>query len=285
MIDQLLVHIRLVRRLVNDPRVSIWLKIVFIFVPMVFMVFPWFFEVPDAYPVVGLLDDFFILWIATSLFRHLSPKAVVKEHLVRMDRRPPIEELRHPNEDHALASGLMNVLLLVVLVGSSVAVIWLGMAALVFLIRRWHARRLLKKAECVTNENYPDFHQALKVMPINLPENCFQVRVVPGRTRIKTLLNTPEGFIWLLGERRIGSKAPDQLAQEAAYQAAHLMLGHRGLLAFIECDITYLARLIFIKWLKAADESAANVAGEHLSKKAGGTSPKFSSGCEAEAAL
>jgi hypothetical protein len=265
--------------------VSIWLKIVFIFIPMIFVVFPWFFEVPDSYPVVGLLDDVFILWIATSFFRYLSPKAVVKEHLVRMDRRPPIEALRHPYEDHALASGVTNLLLLVILVGSTVAVIWLGMAVLVYWIRRGHARRLLKKAVCVSAENYPDFHQALKVTPINMPKCCFQVRVVPGKTRIKTLLNTPEGFIWLISERLVRTKAPDQLAQEAARQAAHVMLGHRGLLEFIGSDITYLSRLVFHKWLRAAEESAANVAGEYLSKNGGEASSRFSTGCEAEAAI
>jgi hypothetical protein len=80
--NDLAVRIKLILRLMGDPRVSPWLKILPIG-SVLYLV------VPDLVP--GPLDDAAILWLGTYLFVELCPPEVVKEHMDSITRVVPSE--------------------------------------------------------------------------------------------------------------------------------------------------------------------------------------------------
>jgi len=70
--NDLAVRIKLIMRLMGDPRVSPWLKVL----PVGSLIY---LIVPDMVP--GPLDDAAIIWLGTYLFVELCPQDVVQEHL------------------------------------------------------------------------------------------------------------------------------------------------------------------------------------------------------------
>jgi hypothetical protein len=81
MLTDLTKRIKLIWRLLNDPRVSPWLKLI----PAASLVY---LLVPDL--VIGPIDDAAIIWLATYLFVELCPPNVVEEHQRILDGKPPV---------------------------------------------------------------------------------------------------------------------------------------------------------------------------------------------------
>jgi hypothetical protein len=71
------VRIKLILRLMADPRVSPWLKVI----PVGTMVYLLF---PDLAP--GPIDDAALIWLGTYLFIELCPPDVVQEHMDALTR-------------------------------------------------------------------------------------------------------------------------------------------------------------------------------------------------------
>jgi uncharacterized membrane protein YkvA (DUF1232 family) len=86
-------QIRLVYRLVVDPGVPIYLKII-PFLSLAYLFFP-FDLIPDLLPIIGQVDDLAILVALSKIFVELSPPDVVEEHMAQIreaDGMTPIEE-------------------------------------------------------------------------------------------------------------------------------------------------------------------------------------------------
>jgi len=79
-------------RLMADPRVSPWLKIIPVG-SLVYLIFP------DLAP--GPLDDAAVIWLGAYLFVELCPPDVVKEHMDALNRVIPGEarDVRDPLAD------------------------------------------------------------------------------------------------------------------------------------------------------------------------------------------
>ena len=73
-------YFRLVWRLLNDKRVSPWLKAVIPIVALFYVLLP-LDLIPDFIPVLGQLDDLAIIMLATRLFVELCPPQIVQEYL------------------------------------------------------------------------------------------------------------------------------------------------------------------------------------------------------------
>lgn len=78
-IGDLVNRLKLILRLLGDPRVSIFLKAI----PIASAIY---FVIPDL--VIGPLDDAGIIWLATSLFVELCPPDVVAEHMQAIQGLP-----------------------------------------------------------------------------------------------------------------------------------------------------------------------------------------------------
>lgn len=72
-------QMRLVMRLIRDPEVPIYLKIV-PFLGFVYLLFP-FDLMADFVPVIGQLDDLTALIVGGKVFIELAPPAIVARHL------------------------------------------------------------------------------------------------------------------------------------------------------------------------------------------------------------
>jgi len=71
--------LRLAWRLLRDPRVSPWLKVLVPALAVGYLLLP-VDVAPDFFPLLGQLDDLAVLALVARLLIELSPAAVVSEH-------------------------------------------------------------------------------------------------------------------------------------------------------------------------------------------------------------
>jgi hypothetical protein len=81
-INDLTMRIKLILRLMGDPRVSPFLKILPI-ASVVYLVFP------DLIP--GPVDDAAVIWLGSYLFVELCPPQIVQEHMAALKQVVPGE--------------------------------------------------------------------------------------------------------------------------------------------------------------------------------------------------
>ncbi len=77
--QELLQNGRLAWRLLHDPRVPQWVKVLVPLVVGVYVISPIDF-IPDFIPVLGQLDDVGVVLLGLKLICRLSPQSVVEEH-------------------------------------------------------------------------------------------------------------------------------------------------------------------------------------------------------------
>jgi hypothetical protein len=87
--NDLAVRIKLIFRLIADPRVSPLLKLL----PFGSLLY---FILPDL--AIGPIDDVAVVWLGTYLFVELCPPDVVQEHLEALKTQPFSGEWRNLNE-------------------------------------------------------------------------------------------------------------------------------------------------------------------------------------------
>ncbi len=78
LLKNLIRKMRLLWRLLNDPRVPGWVKAIPA-LALLYLIFP-IDLLPDLAPGLGQLDDLAIVLLGLKLFHDLSPSAVVREH-------------------------------------------------------------------------------------------------------------------------------------------------------------------------------------------------------------
>jgi hypothetical protein len=72
LLTDLVLRVKLILRLMADPRISPWLKVLPLGSALYFLV-------PDILP--GPIDDVAIVWLGTYLFIEMCPQEIVQEHL------------------------------------------------------------------------------------------------------------------------------------------------------------------------------------------------------------
>jgi len=88
-------HILLSWRLLRDPRVSIFAKLV-PFAALLYVISPVDLVSEIALPGIGYLDDAAVLLIALRVFLLLAPKRVVMDHLYWLSKAPKRPRPRWP---------------------------------------------------------------------------------------------------------------------------------------------------------------------------------------------
>ena len=86
--QDLIIRIKLVLRLMSDPRVNFFLKLLPI-AALVYLVSPVDLAPGAVLPIIGALDDAAVMWIGLSLFTVLCPDEVVQEHLAALQNVIP----------------------------------------------------------------------------------------------------------------------------------------------------------------------------------------------------
>ncbi len=88
LIQELVLRIRLILRLMGDRRVNLFLKLLPL-ASLVYLLSPADLLPGLTLPIVGALDDAAVLWIGTSLFLTLCPEDVVREHIGKLQKTVP----------------------------------------------------------------------------------------------------------------------------------------------------------------------------------------------------
>ena len=94
--QELSLRVKLVLRLIADPRVNPLLKLIPIG-SVVYLI------VPDLIPFV--IDDAAIIWLGTSIFIEMCPPNIVAEHMENLRRTLPAEMHDEPKEDDEVIEG------------------------------------------------------------------------------------------------------------------------------------------------------------------------------------
>lgn len=86
--QDLILRGKLILRLMGDKRVNILLKILPVGA-LVYLILPIDLIPEIAIPVIGYLDDAFVLWIGMTLFVTLCPDEIVQEHMNVLQKMVP----------------------------------------------------------------------------------------------------------------------------------------------------------------------------------------------------
>lgn len=90
-LKKLYFEIRLTLRLMRDPRVPLWSKIIPV-AAVAYVLLPIDF-IPDFILIIGQLDDLTVLYTALRLFRRYAPPDVVEEHQRALEDQYPPEDV------------------------------------------------------------------------------------------------------------------------------------------------------------------------------------------------
>jgi len=101
MLQGLTNRIKLIFRLMGDPRVSPLLKVIPV-ASLVYLVFP------DLAP--GPIDDAAVIWLSTYLFVELCPPDVVQEHMQAIEKVIPgmAHDAANPGDDEIKEEDIME---------------------------------------------------------------------------------------------------------------------------------------------------------------------------------
>jgi uncharacterized membrane protein YkvA (DUF1232 family) len=78
-IGNLVVQVKLILRLLRDPRVNFFLKLLPV-AAAIYVISPIDLIPGAVLPFIGALDDAVVIWLGTSLFLAFCPEDVVREH-------------------------------------------------------------------------------------------------------------------------------------------------------------------------------------------------------------
>ncbi|NOY99982.1 MAG: DUF1232 domain-containing protein [Chloroflexi bacterium] len=92
----LVMRIKLVSRLMSDPRVNPLLKLLPL-ASLAYLIWPIDLAPGIALPVIGALDDAAVLWLGVYLFLEFCPPDIVQEHVRRLTSNVDIVD--DANED------------------------------------------------------------------------------------------------------------------------------------------------------------------------------------------
>ncbi len=100
-----LLRIKLIFRLLGDKRVNPWLKLIPI-AGVLYLISP-LDIIPDiVFPVIGELDDIAILWLTNHFFVEFCPPDVVREHVRKLiSNNSIIDEERNRAADEDVVDG------------------------------------------------------------------------------------------------------------------------------------------------------------------------------------
>jgi len=83
MIKGLIHQVRLTYRLLRDPRVPLWAKVI-PFLPLIYLLSP-IDILPDFIPVIGQLDDLTLMIAGMRLFESMIPEYIAHEHRLAIE--------------------------------------------------------------------------------------------------------------------------------------------------------------------------------------------------------
>lgn len=260
-------HFSIIFFLLKSKGVSICQKLLFIGLPLIYFIFPFSpGGIPDdLLPIVGFLDDFFLIAIASLIFRAIAPREVLQEYQQRkglsggLAVSPELERVRMESEAQDLAQGFLWMVFFLILGGYFAGL----MIAFVFLtsyaITRVRSGQMLANAIRVSEGQLPDVHRAFQNAQMNLPPvevNLF-VQQSPHMNAQSFGVHAP--FCIVVTSALVEKLSQDELTAVIGHEMGHILFGNTQLMTLMGAQFG-LSRYFLNKWRRSIEYSADGAA-------------------------
>jgi Zn-dependent protease with chaperone function len=267
MLVQVFNHFRLTWRLAFDERVSIWLKLLLIALPLGYAVFPFLIPgVPDDFLcVIGMLDDLLLMVVATVLFNTLCPRTVVHEHRLALEGQRPaggpheLETYRSPSETRDLAIGFLVGLGLLIVGGYLGGVMLVALFAIGYLLTSLQQSSTLANAVQVTDRQFPHLYRLLERALAPLPPVEVRLFVTQDPTMNAYTFGYHQPFTIVLHSGLVEKLNASEIQAVIGHELGHIVFGHTSVMSLLQAQ-RGLGSLLFFKWNRSCEYSADAVA-------------------------
>ncbi len=254
-------HFRLTWRLLFDRRVSIWLKLFLLGLPVGYALIP---SPADILPVIGLLDDLLFLGISTLIFNALCPPSLVAEQRQAIAKLAPgqsamLDLCRHPDEARHLASGFAIIFIGLALVGWLGGLIGLGFFLLGYFTTRMTRSAYLSNALQVGPRQLSDLYALLQAAQQELPPVQVNLFVAQNPTLNAFTFGYQEPYSVVLTSALVEKMQPGEIQAVIGHELGHILFGHVRLVNLMG-GMGGPLRLFFMRWNRACEYSADAVA-------------------------
>lgn len=265
MIERLLDHFRLSFRLFKDQRVSRWLKVALVVLPILYALAPVAIEIPDYVPVVGLLDDLLLIGFASMIFNAVCPTSVVREHKAALrgissSIHGNLEQYRHPEELRNLGIGLLVGVTVMLLSGMAVGAVWLLMLGIGYAVSRLRHARLLSNAIRCTEVQLPHLHEALVTAQSRLQPVDVNLFVTRSQVMNAYTFGLREPYSVVLTSGLVERMTASELEAVIGHELGHVLFNHVLLINLMSASATGFQKLIFNLWSRSCEFTADAVA-------------------------
>lgn len=258
-------HFRLSYRLFMDKRVNIISKLVFILIPLIYVIYPNDL-IEDYYPLLGLLDDLAIFIVSSIMFIYISPYSVVHEHRNSIEgnldesSRFPFEKYRYSQESRDFSLGL-GILLVMFLAGGEFG----GIMIIIGMIGSYRAtvfnqNMMLTNMVEINEMQYPEIYCSYQQAQSHLPK--IDVKLYTKQSPIVNAytFGFKKPYPIVLHSALVEKMKPEELQAIIGHEMGHIIFGHTKLNSILFHPSNRLAQIIFLKWSRSCEYSADAIA-------------------------
>ena len=254
-------HFQLTWRLFWDKRITVWLKIFLIFLPLVYALIP----LPDdVVPFVGMLDDVLFVIVCTIIFNAACPTVIKTEHkhlanaaIVGNNLR--IDSLRYPTENRDLLIGFLILIVILLLGGYLAGLVGLLLFGVGYITSNIHRGSVLSNAVQVSERQLPNLYNCLQSALGNLSPVNVKLFVTQNPAMNAYTFGYEEPYSIVLTSALVEKLNDGELQAVIGHELGHILFEHARLISLMS-GMAGLNRLIFYQWSRSCEYSADSVA-------------------------
>ena len=250
-------YLRLVWRLTWDKRVSIFLKIAFLGLPLLYLAVP---DPFDVAPIVGQLDDLAFIILGVLIFTSLCPASMVAEHKDEIAGRTPetagLEAFRYPDEIRDLAIGILVVIVILIAGGYLAGFFGLGIVLTAYFAARIRRGYMLSNVVEASPQQFPEIYSAFQKAQDNLAPIAVKLCIYQNPSLNAYTFGLDAPYTIVLTSGLVHKLNTDELQAVIGHEMGHILLGHVRLTNLM----SYTVNLLFFKWARSSEYSADAIA-------------------------
>lgn len=256
-------HFRLTFRLIFDQRVSFFLKIFLIGVPVLYLFSP-IDTFPDILPMVGLLDDFALFGLTSLIFVNICPSSLVDEHRMMIQGKGStpaayLDQYRDPQEVQVLAFTFTILALGILGTGGLGGLGLLSLFLLGYVYSSIKRGKVLSNTIQVTPRQLPRLHKLLWSAQRSLPPLQVNLFVQQNPEMNAYTFGYHEPYTIVLTSGLVEKLTDDELQAVIGHELGHIHFGHTRLVQMMG-GVWNGLKLFFNKWSRTTEYSADRVA-------------------------
>jgi Zn-dependent protease with chaperone function len=262
MLNQIFNYFRLTWLLAWDTRISRWLKVFLILVPVLYTLIP----LPDdMLPVIGILDDLILLGLCSFIFVMMCPTAIVQELKAAINHHGnelayDLDVYHHPDEQRGLAFSFAIIALSVILVGYPAGVLGLLLFVAGFYSSRMMRGQALGNALQVSERQLPEINKALQKALSKLPPIKVELFVTQNPTMNAFSLGYSEPYTIFLTSALVENLTTEEIQAVIGHELGHIYFEHVRLINLMSGLGGGPVRMVFYRWSRACEYSCDGIA-------------------------